>query len=213
MSEPLAAALERMGIRDARVLDAIARVPRDLFVPGELRAFADEDRPLPIGDGQTISQPYIVAFMTEWLRLEGPERVLEIGTGSGYQAAILSLLAREVFSVEILPALATSAEASLAAFGATNVRLRQGDGRRGWPEAAPFDRVLLTAAPAATIPEPLLVQLAPGGRLLAPVGAAEDQRLVLVTRDPAGRLASTDLLPVRFVPLTGDDPAPDPPSA
>jgi protein-L-isoaspartate(D-aspartate) O-methyltransferase len=212
VSEELAAQLRRMGIRDPRVVEAFARVPRSLFVPEELRELADADRPLPIGWGQTISQPYVVAFMTEWLQLAGDERVLEVGTGSGYQTAILSALAREVYSVEIVAELSERAAAALAAFGATNVRLRVGDGRRGWPEAAPFDRVMVTAA-AERIPEPLLLQLAPGGRLVAPVGEPGEQLLQLVTRDADGRLDATGLLPVRFVPLTGDDSPPAPPSA
>ena len=138
--------------------------------------------------------------------------MLEVGTGSGYQAAVLSRLAREVFSVEIHPPLSAAAAAALAALGATNVHLRVGDGRRGWPEEAPFDRLLVTAAPEV-LPEPLIFQLARGGRLIAPVGAEHEQRLRLVTRDGAGRLDAIDLLPVRFVPLTGDDGAPAPPSA
>ena len=212
MSEALAFDLQRMGIRDARVLDAFRRVPRELFVPEPLRDRADDDRPLPIGCGQTISQPFIVAFMTEWLRLDGGERVLEIGTGSGYQAAILSLLAGDVLSVEIHAELSARAARALAALGATNVRLRVGDGRHGWPEEAPFDRIILTAAPEV-LPEPLLRQLASPGRLIAPVGAPPDQRLRLFTRDGGGRLDASDLLAVRFVPLTGDDPVPAPPSA
>jgi protein-L-isoaspartate(D-aspartate) O-methyltransferase len=200
------------GIRDRRVLEAFARVPRWVFVPEDQHEHAEEDRPLPIGSGQTISQPFVVAFMTEWLRLGGTERVLEIGTGSGYQAAILSLLAREVFSVEILPELADSAARSLAAVGATNVRLRVGDGRRGWPEEAPFDRIVVTAAPE-TIPEALLRQLAPRGRLVAPVGAGDEQVLRLVAKDEEERLQASDILPVRFVPLTGDDLPPATPSA
>jgi protein-L-isoaspartate(D-aspartate) O-methyltransferase len=212
VSSDLAQQLAAMGIRDARVLDATDRIPRRHFVPGPLRLIADADRPLPIGHGQTISQPYIVAFMTEWLRLAGEERVLEIGTGSGYQAAILSLLAREVFSIEVVPELSARAAEALAALGITNVHLRVGDGRRGWPEEAPFDRIVLTAAPLV-VPEPLLHQLAPGGRLLAPVGPGEDQVLRLVTKDQDGALAARDILPVRFVPLTGDDPPPALPTA
>ena len=208
----LLAQLRRQGIRDPRVLDAMSRVPRERFLPPELRAYGEEDRALPIGLGQTISQPYVVAFMTEWLRLDGLERVLEIGTGSGYQAAVLGLLACEVFSVEVLPELSARAAEALAELGIRNVRLRVGDGRRGWPEEAPFDRIVVTAAPA-TLPEPLIVQLAPGGRLLAPLGSGEDQVLRLVTKDAAGRLSATDLLPVRFVPLVGDDPTPVLPSA
>jgi protein-L-isoaspartate(D-aspartate) O-methyltransferase len=212
VSRELAHQLRGMGIRDERVLAAIERVPRERFVPADLREVADADRPLPIGYGQTISQPFIVAFMTEWLRLDGDERVLEVGTGSGYQAAVLAALAGEVFSLEVVPELSAGAAAALADLGITNVHLRVGDGRRGWPEEAPFDRVVLTAAPLA-IPEPLVRQLAPGGRLLAPVGPAEDQVLRLVTRDHAGALAARDILPVRFVPLTGEDPPPASPKA
>jgi protein-L-isoaspartate(D-aspartate) O-methyltransferase len=210
--DALLAQLRRQGIRDPRVLEAIARVPRERFLPPELQRFAEEDRALPIGHGQTISQPYIVAFMTEWLRLEGWERVLEIGTGSGYQAAVLGLLAREVFSIELVPALSARAAETLAALGIHNLTLRVGDGRRGWPEEAPFDRIVLTAAPA-TLPEALLVQLAPRGRLLAPLGAGDDQVLRLLTKDAAGHLSVADLLPVRFVPLVGEDPSPALPSA
>jgi protein-L-isoaspartate(D-aspartate) O-methyltransferase len=202
VSAELASQLASMGIRDPRVLDAMARVPRALFVPPELQEHAEADRPLPIGFGQTISQPYIVGFMSEWLRLGGSERVLEVGTGSGYQAAVLALLAREVYSVEIVPELAERAAAALRALGIENVSVRIGDGRRGWPEAAPFDRIVLTAAPEA-IPEDLLHQLAPGGRLLAPVGAGDEQELRLVTRAADGSFASSPILAVRFVPLTG----------
>jgi protein-L-isoaspartate(D-aspartate) O-methyltransferase len=200
------------GVRDRRVLEAFTRVPRWRFVPDDLREHAEEDRPLPIGYGQTISQPFIVGFMTEWLRLEGGERVLEIGTGSGYQTAILSLLAREVFSVEIVPELSAAAGAALAELGVANVRLRVGDGRAGWPEEAPFDRVLVTAAPEV-LPETLLRQLAPGGRLISPVGVGEQQVLRVVTKDAAGGLQARDVLPVRFVPLAGQDAAPPVPSA
>ena len=204
MSRALSRQLAEMGIRDPRVLRAIAEVPRHLFVPPPLRRDAEANRPLPIGQGQTISQPYIVAFMTEALQLRGSERVLEIGTGSGYQAAVLALLAREVFSIEIVPELAASAaELLLGTLALPNVRLRVGDGRWGWPEEAPFDRVLVTAAPAA-IPPALIEQLAPGGRLIAPVGAdPEVQQLDLVVRGVDGITTTTHLIPVRFVPLTG----------
>ena len=194
-----------MGIRDERVLRAVEQVPRQLFVPPAMRGESEADRPLPIGYGQTISQPYIVAFMTEALRLEGVERVLEVGTGSGYQTALLGLLAREVFSIEIVPELAArAAEVLLGPMHLGNVRLRVGDGRQGWPEAAPFERIIVTAAPA-TIPEPLVAQLAPGGRMVIPVGAdPEVQSLRLFQRGNDGVSATVDLLPVRFVPLTGD---------
>jgi len=204
VSRALAIQLERMGIRDRRVLGAVEEVPRHLFVPPPLRSEAEADRPLPIGHGQTISQPFIVAFMTEALRLTGEERVLEVGTGSGYQTAVLSLLAREVFSIEIVPELAARAsELLLRTLELTNVRLRVGDGRLGWPEAAPFDGIIVTAAPGS-IPEPLREQLAPGGRLVIPVGADPDlQVLKVLQRGDDGVSQETDLLPVRFVPLTG----------
>ena len=204
MSRALSRQLAEMGIRDPRVLKAMAEVPRHLFVPPALRSDAEANRPLPIGQGQTISQPFIVAYMTEALELDGSERVLEVGTGSGYQSAVLALLAREVFSVEIVPELATSAaELLLRTLALPNVRLRVGDGRRGWPEAAPFDRVLVTAAPAE-IPPALIEQLAPGGRMIVPVGAdPEVQQLELVVRGVDGVTTTTHLIPVRFVPLTG----------
>ena len=193
-----------MGIRDERVLWAVEQVPRHLFVPPALRSDAEADRPLPIGHGQTISQPYIVAFMTEALQLRGVERVLEVGTGSGYQTAILAALAREVYSVEIVPELAAEAAAVLLGpMHLENVHLRVGDGRRGWPEAAPFDRSIVTAAPAE-IPDELVGQLAPGGRMVIPVGDdPEVQTLKVLRRGDDGVDAIADLLPVRFVPLTG----------
>jgi protein-L-isoaspartate(D-aspartate) O-methyltransferase len=193
-----------MGISDERVLRAFAEVSRELFVPGRFQEEADADRPLPIGFGQTISQPYVVAFMTERLALRGGERVLEIGTGSGYQTAILARLARAVFSVEIIPELAERArELLLGKLGLDNVSLRRGDGAEGWPERAPFDAILVTAA-APEVPPPLLAQLAPGGRMILPVGAPPDvQTLRLVTRGEDGASFESDLLPVRFVPLTG----------
>lgn len=208
MSEALACQLRSVGIRDERVLTAVAATPRRLFVPSFLLEEADADRPLPIGHGQTISQPYIVALMTEWLRLRGDERVLEIGTGSGYQAAILARLAREVFSVEIVPDLATRAGKALVDAGIENVHIRVGDGSRGWPEEAPFDRIIVTAAPAR-IPDALVAQLAPGGRLVVPVGGdPEHQLLHLVAKGPNGELEAREILPVRFVPLVSTDPTP-----
>jgi protein-L-isoaspartate(D-aspartate) O-methyltransferase len=189
------------GVRDPRVLAALRAVPRHEFVPPEQRGHAYEDRPLPIGAGQTISQPYIVAVMTELLELGGDERVLEIGTGSGYQAAVLGRLAREVYTIEIVPELASRAEADLRRLGFANVHVRQGDGYRGWPEQAPFDAIVVTAAPEH-VPQPLVDQLAVGGRLVLPVGDVF-QDLVLVTRDRLG-VRQERLLGVRFVPMTGE---------
>jgi protein-L-isoaspartate(D-aspartate) O-methyltransferase len=201
VSETLARALASLGIRDPRVLEAFARLDRRLFVPEALRGEAESDRPLPIGHGQTISQPFVVAYMTERLGLAGGERVLEIGTGSGYQTALLAFLAREVWSIEILPGLAARAEEVLhATLRLENVHLRVGDGRKGWPEEAPFDRILVSAAPAE-IPPALVAQLAPGGRMIVPVGE-EAQVLRLVERGERGEAEVRDLLPVRFVPLT-----------
>ena len=202
MSEELARRLEVLGISDPRVLAAVAAVPRDRFVPPELRAEADRDLPLPIGFGQTISQPFVVAVMSERLRLRGTERVLEVGTGSGYQTAVLAALAAEVFSIELVPELARrAAEVLLDELQLRNVRLRTGDGALGWPEAAPFDRILVTAA-AEQVPPALVAQLAPGGRMVLPVGGQEDEQVLrLVERGDDGVTISTDFLPVRFVPL------------
>ena len=202
----LARELASLGIRDPRVLEAFARVDRRLFVPEGLRGEAESDRPLPIGHGQTISQPFVVAYMTERLGLAGGERVLEIGTGSGYQTAVLAALAREVWSIEILPDLAARAEEVLhATLRLENVHLRVGDGRKGWPEEAPFDRILVSAAPAE-IPPALVAQLAHGGRMIVPVGEeGEAQVLRLVVRGERGEAEVRDLLPVRFVPLTHGD--------
>jgi protein-L-isoaspartate(D-aspartate) O-methyltransferase len=189
------------GVKDARVLEVMRQVPRHLFVPQDQAAFAYDDHPLPIGSGQTISQPYVVAFMTEQLRLTGTERVLEIGTGSGYQAAVLSRLASRVYSIEIRPELAAEATERLKAFGAENVEVRTADGFYGWPEEGPFDGILVTAAPER-IPEPLLQQLAPGGRMVIPVGGFY-QELKVIERTPGG-LVERSVLPVRFVPFVGE---------
>jgi protein-L-isoaspartate(D-aspartate) O-methyltransferase len=207
VTERLARTLAAMGILDARVLAAIAEIPRSLFVPEDVRDEADDDRPLPIGFGQTISQPFMVAYMTEQLGLEGDERVLEVGTGSGYQTAVLARLAREVWSIEIVPELAARAQELLERrLGLRNVHLRQGDGAEGWPEAAPFDRILVTAAPRE-VPEALADQLAPRGRMVIPVGEAPDvQMLRVVERGNDGADVWADLIPVRFVPLTGGGP-------
>ncbi|ABC81499.1 protein-L-isoaspartate(D-aspartate) O-methyltransferase [Anaeromyxobacter dehalogenans] len=208
MSRELAEWLGHMGIRDRRVLDAIAELDRARFVPPHLVAEAYADRPLPIGFGQTISQPFVVAFMTEALGLDGGERVLEVGTGSGYQTALLARLAGEVWSVEIVPGLAARARALLLGdLGLANVHLREGDGALGWPEAAPFDRILVTAA-APQVPPPLRAQLAPGGRMVLPVGEAESEQVLRVLERAADGIEEIeDLLPVRFVPLTHLPPA------
>jgi protein-L-isoaspartate(D-aspartate) O-methyltransferase len=193
--------IEARGVRDARVIGALRRVDRARFVPPDQRPYAYEDHPLPIGHGQTISQPYVVAYMTEALELEGGEKVLEIGTGSGYQAAILGELARDVYTIEIVPELAESARQTLGELGYSNVHVRAGDGYRGWPEHAPFDAILLTAAPDH-VPAPLVEQLAVGGRMILPLGQAE-QELVLLQKGPQG-IVERSLLPVRFVPMTGE---------
>jgi protein-L-isoaspartate(D-aspartate) O-methyltransferase len=191
--------LEGRGIRHPAVLAAFRRVPRHEYVPAELRGEAYGDHPLPIGAHQTISQPYVVAYMLEHAELRATDRVLEIGTGSGYQTALLSELVDEVYSVEVVPELAARAEAVLERRGRGNTRLRLGDGTRGWPEHAPFDAIVGSAAPHE-IPRPLLDQLGPGGRLIMPVGGMH-QHLVLVKRTLDGILERRALLPVRFVPM------------
>ncbi len=188
-------------VRDPRVLAAMRSVPRHRFVPAALAGEAYEDHPLPIGEGQTISQPYIVAAMSELLQLKGGERVLEVGTGSGYQAAVLAELAAEVYSIEILEPLARRAEATLRELGCAKVRVRAGDGYLGWPEAAPFDAVIVTAAPDH-VPQPLVDQLKVGGRLVIPVGTAW-QELLVITRTARG-IETERNIPVRFVPMTGE---------
>jgi protein-L-isoaspartate(D-aspartate) O-methyltransferase len=187
------------GIKDARVLAAMAKVPREEFVPQESRAASYEDGPLPIGYDQTISQPYIVAFMTEQLRLSPTNRVLEVGTGSGYQAAILAELAREVYTIEIVAPLAQSAEAALRRLGYKNVHVKLGDGYKGWPENAPFDAVIVTCAPDK-VPQPLTDQLKEGGRMVIPVGERFAQQLYLLEKKN-GQLKESVTLPVRFVPM------------
>jgi protein-L-isoaspartate(D-aspartate) O-methyltransferase len=192
--------VEARGVRDARTLAAMRKVPRHELVPAEMRSRAYEDRPLPIGHEQTISQPYIVAFMTEALGLRGGETVLEVGTGSGYQAAVLAEIAARVYTIEIVAPLAERARADLARLGYRNIQVRAGDGYQGWPEAAPFDAIIVTAA-APRIPEPLLAQLKDGGRLVLPVGE-DDQSLVVIVRT-GDRFIEQTVLPVRFVPMTG----------
>ena len=193
--------LVRRGITDARVLDAMRKIPRHVFVEEALRDRAYGDHPLPIGEGQTISQPYMVAAMTQLLELEGTEKVLEIGTGSGYQTAILAALARRVCSVERLPALAARARRVLEELGSTNVIVKTGDGSFGWPDEAPFDRVLVTAG-APQVPAPLFQQLAEGGRLVVPVGELQGQTLFLVEKVDGRMRTSTDCGCV-FVKLIG----------
>lgn len=207
--EPYAAGRARMvrddiagrGIRDEAVLRAMRETPRHLFTPERYQAQAYADHPLPIGYGQTISQPYIVAYMSERLEVRPEHRVLEIGTGSGYQAAILGQLAGEVYTIEIVPELAHSATETLRRLGYRNVFVRQGDGYQGWPEKAPFDRIMLTACPRE-LPQTLVDQLKPGGRLIGPVGATVlSQNIVIVDKDAAGATTVRTVLPVRFVPM------------
>jgi protein-L-isoaspartate(D-aspartate) O-methyltransferase len=187
-------------VRDPRVLQAMARVPRERFVPVLYRNAAYQDHPLSIGYGQTISQPYIVAWMTEALRLTPKGRVLEIGTGSGYQAAVLAELTESVYTIEIVGELAQRAKQTLSELGYRNVQVRHGDGYRGWPEAAPFDGIIVTAAPDH-VPQPLVDQLKVGGRMVIPVGRQDDvQQMTVITKTTSGIL-SRETIPVRFVPL------------
>ncbi|WP_297529784.1 protein-L-isoaspartate(D-aspartate) O-methyltransferase [Thiohalobacter sp.] len=188
------------GLSDA-VREALRRTPRERFVPDGLKTLAYADQPLPIGNGQTISQPYIVAIMTQLLDPRPEHRVLEVGTGSGYQTAVLGRLAGEVYSVEVIEALAREAAKRLAALGLDNVRTRVADGHIGWPEAAPFDRIMVTAA-APAVPEALIEQLRPGGRLIAPLGDGLGQVLTRIDKGEDGQLTEHALLPVMFVPLT-----------
>lgn len=190
---------------DERVIDVIARVPRHEFVPLELKPYAYLNRPLPIGYDKTISQPFIVALMTDLLELGDDDVVLEIGTGLGYQSAILSLLARRVYTIEIIEELATQARQRLARAGCTNVEVRTGNGAHGWPAHAPFDKIIVTAAPDL-IPPSLIMQLKAGGRMVIPAGLADSQQLLLVTKDATGKIATREVLPVRFSELEGDEP-------
>jgi protein-L-isoaspartate(D-aspartate) O-methyltransferase len=189
---------------DPRVMAAIARVPRHEFVPAAQRPYAYDNRPLPIGHGQTISQPYIVALMSDLIKPQADDRVLELGTGSGYQAAILAELTGQVYSIEIIEELGEQAAARLSRLGYDNVTLRIGDGYYGWEEHAPFDAIVVTAA-ASHVPPPLVAQLKPGGRMVIPVGSRFlTQQLVLIEKDPGGQLITRQILPVIFVPLTGE---------
>jgi protein-L-isoaspartate(D-aspartate) O-methyltransferase len=194
--------LRGRGIVDQRVLAAMVKVPREEFVPPNLRGASYEDRPLPIGYGQTISQPYIVAVMTEQLRPKPSDRVLEIGTGSGYQAAILAELVADVYTIEIIEPLAKIAEATLQRLGHKNVHVKAGDGYQGWPEHAPFDAIIVTCAPDH-VPQPLSTQLKEGGRMIIPVGGFGNQELYLLEKKN-GELQRRAVLPVRFVPMTGE---------
>lgn len=194
--------VEPSGVDDETVLRAMRSVPRHLFVPERLRAHAYEDRPLPLDEGQTISQPSLVALMTQAAGARPGAKVLEIGTGSGYQAAVLAACGARVFSIEIDPALARRGETNLEAAHVRGVSLRVGDGYAGWPEEAPFDAIVVTAAPEH-VPEPLVAQLARGGKLVIPVGD-RDQELLLVEKDETGAVTRSTLLPVRFVPMTGE---------
>ena len=197
--------IRQRGVTDRRVLEAMRAVPRERFVPAQLAPRAYEDNPLPIGYGQTISQPYIVAYMTEALRVESHHRVLEIGTGSGYQAAVLAELAREVFTVEIVAELARLASSALRDGGYANVHVREGDGYAGWPDRAPFDRIMVTAAPDE-IPQPLLDQLAANGRLVIPIGPPGGMQWMTIVEKTEGETIERRTLPVRFVPFTRGRP-------
>jgi protein-L-isoaspartate(D-aspartate) O-methyltransferase len=193
--------IKSRGVRDPRVLSAMLKVERHLFVPKEFQNSAYSDQPLPIGEGQTISQPYIVALMTEILELKGGERVLEVGTGSGYQAAILAELAAEVYTIEIVEKLASSAQKVLLELGYQNIKVKAGDGYLGWPETAPFDAIIITCAPDH-IPKPLLDQLKEGGRMVVPVGTYSQELKKIVKK--SGKIETTDIIPVIFVPMTGE---------
>ena len=193
--------IEARGVRDPRVLEAMRTVRREQFVPESIRTYAASDSPLPIGFEQTISQPYVVAYMTEMLALDSDHRVLEIGTGSGYQTAVLATLCDHVYSIEIVPELAERSAKILQELDYRNVSVRLGDGYLGWPEHAPYDRIIVTAAPPQ-LPQALVDQLATQGRLVAPVGRNPDaQKIVLVTKDARGNVRQQDQLPVRFVPM------------
>jgi protein-L-isoaspartate(D-aspartate) O-methyltransferase len=212
-TDPYSAGRERMvreqiksrGIQNADVLRVMRQTPRHLFVPAPWRFMAYDDHALPIGHDATISQPYVVAWMTELLRPEKKDRVLEIGTGSGYQSAVLAQLVGRVYTMEIVPELAKSAREVLGRLGYSNITVRQGDGYRGWPEEAPFDKIMITAAPP-DVPQALLDQLANGGRLVTPVGSAFDQKLIVIEKDARGRIRREPAGNVLFVPLRPGEP-------
>ena len=188
---------------DARVIDVMAKIPREEFVPVELRPYAYLNRPLPVGCGKTISQPFIIALMTDLLELQAGDVVLEVGAGVGYQAAILAELVQQVYSVEIIDELAQHAKRRLLRLGYRNIEVRTGNGYYGWPEHAPFDKIIVTAAPDL-IPPPLLAQLKPGGRMVIPAGIPDEQQLMLVEKAENGTLLTSNILPVRFSELEGD---------
>lgn len=203
-SAMVATQIEARGVRDRGVLRAMRSVPRHRFVPADMQKHAYEDRPLPIGEGQTISQPYIVALMTELLDLKPGDKVLEIGTGSGYQAAILAELTDQVFTIEIVEPLGRRAESLLKELGYDQVHVHVKDGYKGWPEAAPFDAIIVTCAPESP-PKPLVEQLAVGGRMCIPVGPQRwGQELIVLQKQPDGSLRQRSITPVRFVPMTGE---------
>lgn len=190
-------------ITDQKVLDVMGRVPRQRFVPPALQAQAYDDNPLRIGHNQTISQPYIVALMTQLVEPKAKSRALDVGTGSGYQAAVLAEICKEVYSIEIVKPLADEAKKRLADLGYTNVTVRHGDGYRGWPDKAPFDVIIVAAAPGH-VPQPLVDQLAPGGKLVIPVGGRFHQQLILIEKDKRGVVRRKPNIPVLFVPMTGE---------
>ena len=196
----VASQLAGRDIKDQRVLAAMGKVPREEFVPADQRPFAYDDRPLPIGEGQTISQPYIVALMTELLEIKPGDKALEIGTGSGYQAAILAELGADVYTIEILPALAQRAEQTLKRLGYTAVKVKTGDGYLGWPEHAPFDAIIVTCAPEE-VPKPLADQLREGGRMVVPVGPQWTSQTLYLLRKQEGKLTQQSVIPVLFVPM------------
>lgn len=200
--------IKQRGITDQRILESLRNVPRHEFIPGNARDLACTDQPLPIGHGQTISQPYIVAFMTDALAPKPTDKVLEIGTGSGYQAAVLAGLVKHLYSIEIVEPLAKQAAATLRKLEYTNVTVKAGDGYRGWPEHAPFDAIIVTCAPDH-VPEALVKQLREGGRMIIPVGQAWDCQELCLLEKKNGEIVRKSVLPVRFVPMTGESQKPE----